>query len=141
MSNRIQFENKVSTPEDFIVVYLNNIRGMLGNISGNALKLLQLMWIDSEFPERSNRVQTDRPKLVANAVRTTGEFKEAWAQELKLSIGAVNNLVTILIKQGILIEYQSPVYYLDPKRFFKGSAEQRRTAVEVIFKYEIKEGI
>lgn len=135
---RLEHTFTVDTPEEFIVVYLKNIRGTLGQISGNAVKLLQLMWVDSEFSGK-NKITLDG--VAGNMICTTKEYKEVWGKELGLSIGAISNLITMLIKAGLLIEYHSPVYFLDPKRFFKGSSESRRKAVEVIYKFEIKEGI
>jgi len=134
-----EFIRKVKTPEEFIYVYLQDIRSCLGDLPGNAVKLLQLMWIDSEFPERSKAA--DKTKVVGNIVRTTKPFKEVWCSELKIGMSAMNNLITALIKEGLIIEYASPIYQLDPKRFFKGTADQRAKAIQVIYKYEIEEGI
>ena len=125
---------RVVGPEEFIVVYLRDIQGMLGNISGNGIKLIQLMWLDSEFPDRS---PLRSEGLAGNIVKTTKDYKELWAKDLKISISALNNLITVLIKNKILIEYASPVYFLDPNKFFKGSVVQREKALRVIYKYEI----
>lgn len=131
----IIYERDVKNKEAFIQVYLQDAAGLFGNLSTTAVKLLALIWRDCEF----SKAKEINPQ--ANMISLRKPIKEVWCQELGISMGSVNNILTSMIKEGILIERDSPIYMLDPKRFFKGNAENRVHALRVIYDYRIEEGI
>jgi hypothetical protein len=125
---------KIKTKEEFMIVYLKDAKGLFGNLSNTAIHLLALIWRDCEFSKAKNLYP-------GNTISLRKPIKETWALELKTTLGSVNNMLTQLIKDKVLIQQESPIYTLDPKRFFKGTAEHRRHALSVMYHYEIEDGI
>lgn len=127
-------KRKVKSKEEFMIVYLQDAKGLFGNLSQTAMHLLALIWRDCEFSKAKGLYP-------GNTISLQKPVKEVWATELNVSLGSINNMLTQMIKDKILIQQASPIYTLDPKRFFKGTAEHRRHALQVIYNYEIEDGI
>lgn len=130
----IVHERSIKSRQDFIVVYLEDAGNLFGNISNKTKDLLALIWRDCQFSKAKGLYP-------GNTIELRKVNKLIWCEELKLEIGSVNNMLSQLVKNKILIEIASPIYMLDPKRFFKGSSEHRINAINVVYKYTIEEGI
>ena len=134
MKKQVTIERNLNTKEEFIMVYLSDCRSLFGSISNTSIRLLALIWRDCEFSKAKNLT-------TGNTIVLRKPVKQVWCDELKVSMGSVNNMITQMIKEGILIEQASPIYTLDPKRFFKGSEENRLKSIDVVYSYLIEEGI
>lgn len=119
---------KVKNTELFIQVYLEDMKGMLQVDNGTHLKVLFLMWRDSQY----NSPTTNE----GNVVIALKEDKERWAKEIKCSIKTINNSIAALKNQDLLICKSRARYVLNPKFFFKGPIKQRQ---QVVINYEIEE--
>lgn len=119
---------KTKNPEQFIQVYLEDMKGMLGIDNGTHLKVLFLMWRDCQYNSPSANE--------GNVVTILKDDKERWSKEIGCSIKTINNAITALKTQGLLIGKARARYVLNPKFFFKGPIKERQ---QVIINYEVEE--
>lgn len=126
--NTTTIVKKVKNPEQFIQVYLEDMKGMLEIDNGTHLKVLFLMWRDCQYNSPS--------KNEGNVVTVLKEDKEKWMNEIGCSLKTVNNAITALKAQGLLIYKSRARYILNPKFFFKGPIKDRQ---QVIINYEVEE--
>lgn len=127
-SNSSTILKTVKNPEQFIQVYLEDMRGMLKVDNGTHLKVLFLMWRDSQY----NMPITNE----GNVVTALKEDKERWMNEIGCGLKTINNAITALKNQGLLIYKSRARYVLNPTFFFKGPIKERQ---QVIINYQIEE--
>ena len=118
---------KTKNTEQFIQVYLEDMKGMMGIDNGTHLKVLFLMWRDSQYNSPSANE--------GNIVTILKDDKEKWASEIGCSVKTINNAITALKTQGLLIGKARARYVLNPKFFFKGPIKERQ---QVIINYEVE---
>lgn len=126
--NTTTIVKKSKNPEQFIQVYLEDMKGMLGVDNGTHLKVLFLMWRDSQYNSPSANE--------GNVVTILKDDKERWSKEIGCSIKTINNAITALKTQSLLIGKARARYILNPKFFFKGPIKDRQ---QVIINYEVEE--
>ena len=122
------FTTKVSA-EKFMQVYLNDLSGLFQLNNTTEIKLLTLMWRDSEY----NAENSD----IGNKILTIKDTKEMWAKEMDSSLGTINNTITKLASKGLLISKPKArsVYYLNPQYFFKGNSKDLPKVKQVLMQY------
>lgn len=108
--------------EKFMMVYLENMAGILEVNSPIEFKVLLSLWQLSEFDTNKIFIVKDTKEEIA--LKTGYQFK------------TVENAISKLSKKDLLIRKSTAVYFLNPKYFFKGSEIARANAAKVIFEFK-----
>jgi hypothetical protein len=117
-------KRKVSR-DKFIMLYLKDIRGILGLSSKAEFKVLLAICEISGY--NTNEVILIKP------------IKEKIATITDLSYGGVSNAISNLRKKDILIRSASSTYVLNPKYFFKGEDRERANVIRLTYEYQIND--
>lgn len=73
-----------------------------------------------------------------NMVVVTSGVKKKISEDMGISVGAVNNALTPLVKNGILYrdadssERRDGVYYISPEYYWKGDLRERKRALRIV---------
>jgi hypothetical protein len=117
-------KRKVSR-DKFIMLYLKDIRGILGLSSKAEFKVL--LSICEMVGYNTNEIILIKP------------IKEKIAAATDLSYGGVSNAISNLRKKDVLIRSASSTYVLNPKYFFKGEDRERANVVKLTYEYQIND--
>jgi len=109
--------------DDFMQVYLNDMSGLMRIRNKSELRILVKLWEIAKFD--TNQV------ILVKAV------KSEIAKSLKLAYKTVDNTISKLHKDGILLRKDTSMYFLNPKYFFKGYQENRPRVLKMILEYQI----
>jgi len=115
---------KVSA-ESFMQVFLND-RSILYDIENKSqLRVLVELWQLSQFD--------------TNQVVLVKAIKQIIADKVGCTLQTVDNHISKLLKKGLLIRKETSLYFLNPKYFFKGYAENRPKVIKAMVEYHIEE--
>jgi len=117
-------KRKVSR-DKFILMYLKDIRGILGLSSKAEFKVL--LAICELVRYNTNEVILIKP------------IKEKIADMSDLSYGGVQNAISQLRKKDVLIRSASSTYILNPKYFFKGEDKERTNVIKLTYEYQLED--
>lgn len=124
-------EYKKCKPDEFIMVYLQDISGFLRLENATQIKLLSIIWREVGY----NNPDTNDGNIIA----ILKDDKERWAKTLDVSIRTIDNALAALTKKKLLISEARSKYTLNPKYFFKGSSKDRQRVLEVKVTYDLEE--
>lgn len=106
---------KVDNIDDFIMIFLNNLR-CLYNLEGLELKLLMQCWKKSLYANDYS----------GNILLNDNDFKKSVIDDgLKMSPATIDVYISKLCKKGLLIRLSKGKYMLNPNYFFKGRLSDR----------------
>ena len=74
-----------------------------------------------------------------NLIGLTGGMKERIAADNKLSVGAVNNAITVLVRKYLLVRSSQATYRINPRYFWKASQIERKRWLKHVLTVECKE--
>lgn len=116
------------TPESFMQVYLQDLSGMFKIETKTELRLLSLLWKQSEFHREGG---------LGNYITVVKAHKKQWAKYCECSEQTISNTIAKLTKKDLLLKGDRSVYYLNPKYFFKGALSSRDAVIKL--HYQLKD--
>lgn len=120
---------KLSTYDEFIMVYLNDISSFINLDNATQMKIMALIWRDVPM----NNGTTNE----GNIITILKEDKEKWAGEINVSLGTVNNAISALLKKHLIYAVSRSRYKLNPLFFFKGKLADRSKLLRFQVDYAI----
>ena len=122
----------VRNTDEFIQVYLNDMKGLMDINSCSEFKVLMWMWKMSDFLDE---------KQFGNAIGISGLLFNRLKKECNIKDQTVRNTISSLAKKGLLIKDDNirGTYYLNPKFFFKGALSDRTKCLTSVIQYKIGE--
>ncbi len=120
---------KVSNYNEFIMIYLEDMSSFLRLENITQVKLLSLIWRDVPI----SKPDTDE----GNIITILKEDKEKWGEEIKVTLGTINNAISALVKKNLLFLVSRSRYKLNPAYFFKGKSSDRSRLMKIEFNYQI----
>lgn len=113
--------------KEYASLYIAPLIEMTKSLTGAGFRFLLILMRDSDMPSRLSKKHADSS---GNAVFINPENKKAWAEELDMTPGTLNNLVTELQRRELILKRKSMIYILNPEYVFKGTWVQRQEAVQ-----------
>lgn len=110
-------QTKRITIDEFVMVFVNSCPRLI-QLNGLHIKVLICCWKYSTFNSRTDQT--------GNIVYNGRGFKEFCAKEgLESSPASIDNAISELCKQGLLLRRYKGEYILNPEYFFKGTLSNR----------------
>lgn len=125
------YQTKKVSIDEFIMVFFSNYPQLM-KLKGVYLKVLMCCWKYSSY----NAECEEEGNLVYN----NACFKEYCRQDgLEAPDASIDNAISYLAKEGLLIKKCRGTYLLDPRYFFKGKLSKRsRIMYNIIVEPEVK---
>lgn len=123
LQKQVRRYSKSIQKDRFMMVFLEDMTGMLSLDSAIEIRVLAQLWKRSEF-------DTNRIYIVKSV-------KAEIAEELNYKFASVQNTVSKLTKKNLLIREAQSTYYLNPTYFFKGSDIARASSIDLHISYQL----
>lgn len=124
-------EYKKCKPDEFVMVYLQDLSGFLKLENATQIKLLSFIWKEVGY----NNPETNE----GNVIAILKDDKERWANILDVSVRTIDNALAALTKKKLLLSEARGKYSLNPKYYFKGSTKDRAKVLEMKITYQIED--
>ncbi len=114
--------------DNFIMVFLEDLKGLFKVDTPSEMKLLAILWRESDHKEGK-----------ANQFIAIKSLKESWAKEIGITIQTIDNTITSLVKKELILKTDRSTYVLNPSFFFKGALAERPRVIRMIVEYRMNQ--
>ena len=116
---------RVVEQDQFIQAYIDGIKGILNLDRKTDIRVLVALWEMAQW-------NTNQLILVKPVKRNIAERLGYKSEQI------ITNSIRNLTKKGILVSEERSVYYIDPELFFKGTRENRKKMIEIVYRIKMK---